>query len=76
MRYLEVGERRYWPTAIRAKRFLNRCWLDSVEPPRRVDQGARPIPPDEWGASEPYWPQGFGYGEWRREAGRWVFYRA
>lgn len=74
MRYLEVGDYRYWPTGLGRKRlFLNRCLLDSVEPPRRVDEGARPIPLGEWGAELPYWPQGSGYGVWRWE-GRWVFY--
>lgn len=42
MRYLELGDGyRYWPTALRGVTMLNRCALDSVEPPRRVDQGAR-----------------------------------
>ncbi len=31
---------RYWRTRFE----LNRCPSDSVEPPRRVDQGAQPIP--------------------------------
>ncbi len=31
---------RYWRTRFE----LNRCTADSVEPPRRVDQGAQPIP--------------------------------
>lgn len=74
MRYLEVGDRRYSPTAIGEKRFLNRCWIDSVEPPRRVDEGGEPIPLEEWGAEKPYWPRGSGYGEWKRgEDGEWVF---
>jgi hypothetical protein len=31
------------------------------------------MPPSEWGA-RPYWPQGSGYGEWkRRKRGELVF---
>lgn len=42
--------------------MLNRCTLDSAEPPRRVDCGAAPICWQEWGASEYYerdsgWPE-------------------
>lgn len=73
-RYLEVGAWRYWPTATESERFLNRCRLDAVEPPRRVDEGARPISLEEWGAELPYWPRGSGYGEWKREEGEWVFH--
>jgi len=58
-RYLEVGGLRYWRSRLNGRWFVNRCRLDSCEPPRRVDQGARPIPPEEWGA-KPWWPQGFG----------------
>ena len=83
MKYMEVGTEpgdfRYWRTSNLQpgggmKHFLNRCHLDSVEPPRRVDQGAKPIPLREWGTSEPYWPKGAGFGEWRHEQGQWVFY--
>ncbi len=39
-RYWEAPDGlRYWRTRFE----LNRCTLDSVEPPRRVDQGAKPI---------------------------------
>jgi hypothetical protein len=39
-RYWEAPDgRRYWLT----KFMINRCWPDSVEPLRRVDQGAKPI---------------------------------
>ena len=61
-RYLEVGDLRYWRSRARGKWFVNRARLDSCEPPRRVDQGARPIPPEEWGAKHPWWPQGVGSG--------------
>jgi hypothetical protein len=61
MRYWELGDDyRYWPTALRGVMMLNRCTLDSVEPPRRVDQGARPIKPKNWGAP-PWLPQGNGW---------------
>jgi hypothetical protein len=72
-RYLEVGRLRYWRSRLNGRWFVNRCRLDSCEPPRRVDQGARPIPPEEWGAKYPCWPQGSGYGEWKRERGELVF---
>jgi hypothetical protein len=75
IRYLETGERRYWETIHGGGRFLNRCTLDSVEPPRRVDQGAEPIPLREWGASLPWWPRDSGYGEWRKVGGQYVFDR-
>ncbi|MGH8546783.1 MAG: hypothetical protein ACREX3_24860 [Gammaproteobacteria bacterium] len=62
MRYLEFGDGyRYWPTRLGVM-MLNRCTLDSVEPPRRVDQGARPIKPKDWGAP-PWLPQGSGWPE-------------
>lgn len=44
MHYLELGDLRYWRTSIGRTHFLNRCTLDSVEPPRRVADGAQPIP--------------------------------
>jgi hypothetical protein len=48
MRYLDLPEHRYWRTAARNERgvthMLNRCTFDSVEPPRRVDEGAGPMP--------------------------------
>lgn len=74
-RYLETGDGlRYWESRLRRVWFLNRCRLDSCEPPRRLDEGAKPIPPEEWGARYPYWPQGSAYGDWKHEQGRWVFY--
>jgi hypothetical protein len=68
MRYLELGDGyRYWYTALHGAQMLNRCTLDSVEPPRRVDSGARPICWQEWGAIY-YLPQGSGWSEeYRRE---------
>ncbi len=43
--YLELSDGlRYWRTSLYGTEMLNRCHPDSVEPPRRVDQGARPIP--------------------------------
>ena len=72
-RYLEVGWLRYWRTRLNKTSFVNRARLDSCEPPRRVDQGARPIPPEEW-AAKPWFPQGSGYGEWKRgKRGELVF---
>ena len=66
MRYWEAPDgRRYWLT----KFMINRCWPDSVEPVRRVDEGAKPIanwdgPPwapngiglYERGAGQKWWP--------------------
>ena len=60
IQYLELGDGyRYWPTRLGVM-MLNRCTPDSVEPPRRVDQGARPIKPKDWGAP-PWLPQGSGW---------------
>jgi hypothetical protein len=73
-RYLEFGGFRYWRSRQPDRSFLNRARLDSCEPPRRVSDGARPIPPEQWGAKYPWWPQGSGYGEWRREGAEWVFH--
>lgn len=36
---LELGDRRYWRTSLNGTHMLNRCTLDSVEPPRRVVDG-------------------------------------
>ena len=61
MRYWEPGDGyRYWPTALRGVLMINRCTLDSVEPPRRKDQGGRPIKPKDWGAP-PWLPQANGW---------------
>ena len=62
-RYLEAGDLRYWRSRLRGKWFVNRARVDSCEAPRRVDQGAGPITPEEWGAKHPWWPQGSGYDE-------------
>lgn len=73
-RYLEAGAGwRYWVAWFGAS-FPHRQRLDACEPPRRVDEGAKPIPLEEWGASKPWWPQGSGYGKWKKERGEWVFY--
>lgn len=65
-RYWEPGDRyRYWRTAWHGTQMLNRCMLDSVEPPRRVDQGAQPIKPQDWGAP-PWLPQGSGWPQGRQ----------
>jgi hypothetical protein len=60
MQYLELGDGyRYWPTRLGVM-MLNRCTLDSVEPPRRLDQGEKPIKSREWGAP-PWLPKGSGW---------------
>jgi hypothetical protein len=60
MSYLELADGyRYWPTRLGVL-MLNRCTLNSVEPPRRVDQGAKPIKPKDWKAP-PWLPQGNGW---------------
>jgi hypothetical protein len=73
-RYLQRDGMRYWHSRHGRVRAVNRCRLDSTEPPRRVDEGGKQIPPEEWGSRYPYWPQGSGYGDWKREEGGWVFY--
>lgn len=75
-RYLVLGELRYWFSALGSKFFLNRARVDSTEPVRRVDEGATRIELEQWGAQQAYWPEGSGYGEWKREDGQWVFYPA
>jgi len=53
-RYWEAPDgRRYWLTMF----MINRCWPDSVEPLRRVDQGAKAIP--DWDGP-PWAPRGIG----------------
>ena len=54
---------RYWRTRFE----LNRCTPDSVEPPRRIDQGAQPIP--NWDGP-PHAPNGASLYE-RDANGRW-----
>jgi hypothetical protein len=61
---------RYWRTSSRGSwggvtHMLNRARLDSTEPPRRVDEGARPIRP--W--IGPWAPNGSGL--YDRLDGRW-----
>jgi len=70
MRYLELPDgMRYWRTVLNRTHMLNRCTLDSVEPPRRADHGAKPIawngPP--WAPYGSPWPPGYveiSPGEW------------
>ena len=62
MRYLELPDGlRYWRTVLNGTHMLNRCTLDSVEPPRRVDQDAKQIawqgPP--WALFGSPWPPGY-----------------
>jgi hypothetical protein len=80
LRYLDLGvgpnEYRYWRTHLNKTWFVNRCRMDSVEPPRRVDRGAKPIPPEEWGAQYPWWPRNSGCGSWKEDRnGVWRFHR-
>ncbi len=66
MRYLEIDDRRYWRTSSAnpgggLTSMLNRCLLTDVEPPRRVDQGAKPI--SDW--QGPRWlPEGSAWPLW------------
>ena len=63
-RYWEAADgRRYWLTMF----MINRCWPDSVEPLRRVDEGAKPI--RDWDGP-PFEPNGAGLYE-RDAKGRW-----
>jgi hypothetical protein len=77
MRYLEIGGWRYWRTSSRLfgrlAHMLNRCTLDSVEPPRRVDQGAQPLPWDgpPWAPNGSAWPPGY----IEERPGQWVYHR-
>lgn len=72
-RYLEIGDGwRYWVAFLGAS-CPHRQRLEASEPPRRLDQGAIAIPPEEWGA-EPWWPSGSGYGTWRKNGGEWVLH--
>ena len=72
MRYLELADgRRYWRTVLYGTHMLNRCTLDSMEPPRRVDQGAKTIPWEgpPWAPSGSCWPPGYE----EVAPGRWVY---
>ena len=63
MRYWEFEEHRYWRTSAGGRtHMLNRCTLDSVEPPRRVTDGATAAqewngPP--WAPDGTAWPPGY-----------------
>jgi len=61
MRYLELGDLRYWRTSLGGTHMVNRCTLDSVEPPRRVTDGAKPLPWDgpPWAPNGSPWPPGY-----------------
>lgn len=74
MRYRELGDRRYWRTSMYGTHMLNRCTLDSVEPPRRVADGAKPLPWDgpPWAPNGSPWPPGYV----QDENGRWVYQAA
>ncbi len=50
-RYLEPGDGfRYWRSRIGERPFVNRALPEDSEPVRRVDEGAKPIPRDQWHA--------------------------
>jgi hypothetical protein len=63
MHYWEFEGHRYWRTSAKGPtHMLNRCTLESVEPPRRVDEGAEPAktwsgPP--WAPDGTPWPPGY-----------------
>jgi hypothetical protein len=64
-RYWDAPDgRRYWLT----KFMINRCSPDSVEPPRRVDEGAKAIP--DWDGP-PWAPNGSGLYERGATWGWW-----
>lgn len=71
MRYLELAGLRYWRTSLHGTQMLNRCTLDSVEPPRRVADGAGPLEWDgpPWALNGSPWPPGYA----EDEHGRWVY---
>lgn len=59
--YLELADGyRYWRTSLHGTHMLNRCTPDSCEPPRRVDQGARPE--TDW-QGPPWWPKDLPWSE-------------
>jgi len=72
MRYVEIDGWRFWRTRLNKTHMLNRCTLDSVEPPRRVDQGAKRIPWDgpPWAPNGSPWPPGY-----IEVGGKWVYRR-
>ena len=64
-RYWDAPDgRRYWLTMF----MINRCWPDSVEPLRRVDQGAKAI--TDWDGP-PWAPNGIGKYELDAKGGWW-----
>jgi hypothetical protein len=72
MRYVELRDGlRYWRTVLNRTHMLNRCTPDSVEPPRRVDQGAKPMKWDgpPWAPYGSPWPPGYV----EVEPGTWVY---
>lgn len=71
MRYLEIDGWRYWRTALNGAHMVNRCTLDSVEAPRRVDQGAKPQPwvGPPWALKGSPWPPGYV----EAAPGQWVY---
>ena len=69
-RYWEAPDgRRYWLTMF----MINRCWPNSVEPLRRVDQGAKAI--TDWDGP-PWAPNGIGVYERDAKGGWWPTERA
>ncbi|MFV2064576.1 MAG: hypothetical protein ACC726_13860, partial [Chloroflexota bacterium] len=78
MHYWEFEQRRYWRTSARGSvHMLNRCALDSVEPPRRVDAGAEPIEWDgpPWAPKGTPWPPGYVPGDGPSHMGGMVYRR-
>lgn len=72
MRYVELADgMRYWRTVLNKTHMLNRCTLDSVEPPRRVDQGAKAMPWEgpPWAPYGSPWPPGYV----EVSPGQWVY---
>jgi hypothetical protein len=61
-RYWEHDGNLYWQTYLHGTEMLNRRPVADGDLPRRVSEGGKPIPPDEWGA-KPFWPQGAGWGD-------------
>lgn len=72
MRYLELPDgMRYWRTVLNRTHMLNRGTLNSVEAPRRIDQGAKPIPWEgpPWAPYGSPWPPGY----FENSPGEWVY---
>lgn len=69
-RYWDFDGRRYWRTSNAGPggvtHMLNRCLFSDAEPPRRVDQGAQPIPDWEgppWELNGSPWPDWYVLGD-------------